>query len=244
MIEILHLPTIPRRNANIKRHSKYARPVLEPVADIVPEITVVNGWQIFPGLPPAPTTTSFDGGEVVVKPYCAVLFYGNAWNGSGISPDAVTLVNAFASVINSSPYLDALEIYGVGSGAVLVGETRIIDKDPPNPFSQSDGSDVVSAAIDSDYSKLDPRNRPNMYSVILPPGVAFVSADSQDNGYHAEGDGNYFAVVLNGPIDQMTNTFTHEFVETATDPNGDAWQVDPRNDSAWNGSATSAKRRR
>ena len=68
MIEILHLPSIPRRNANIKRHSKYARPVLEPVADIVPEITVVNGWQIFHGLPPAPTTTSFDGGEVLFKP--------------------------------------------------------------------------------------------------------------------------------------------------------------------------------
>jgi hypothetical protein len=234
-IAIVELPDIPRRHARIRRKSRYAQPSIAPDTGPDPADTiVVGGWQIFPGVAPDGTATSSDGGMVVTKPQCAVLFYGSAWKGSSITPDAGTLLAMFSSVINKSPYLDALMSYGIGSGAVLVGECRIVDKDPPNPFSQDDGADVVSAMIDSYYSTLDPRDRPNMYSVILPPGVAFVSDDARDSGYHAESGGNYFAVVLNGPVDQMTTTFTHEFVETATDPEGDAWQIEPRNDTSWN----------
>jgi hypothetical protein len=232
MVAVLHLPAIVRRNAKITRCSDYASLPAERGA-LGPKDMSVDGSVIFTGLVDADTSISFGGGGVVVEPRCVVLFYGNAWNTEAVSPDAETLLLKLSSVINDSPYLSALKSYGVGAGTIMVGECRIVDKDPPNPFSQSDGSDVVSTAIDSYYSKLDPRDQPNMYSVILPPGVAFDSNDASDSAYHAEGDGNYFAVVLNGPIDTMTTAFCHEYVETATDPSGDAWQVNPRDDTTW-----------
>jgi hypothetical protein len=233
MVPVLHLPEIVRRGARTERMSRYAQPS-RGAAPMAPQDISKDGSEIFVGLVPTDTSASFDGGAVVVDPRCAVLFYGNAWNTDTVSPDAYTLLLKFASIINGSPYLSALKGYGVGSGVVLTGESRIIDKDPPNPFSPDDGADVVSGAIAGYFSKLDPREQPNMYSVILPPGVAFRSDESGDNGYHTNTDGNYYAVVLNGPVDQITTTFTHEFVETATDPNGDGWQVNPRNDSSWN----------
>jgi hypothetical protein len=217
MVPVLHLPEIVRRGTRTERMSRYAQPS-RAAPPIAPQDISKDGSEIFVGLVPTDTSVSFDGGAVVVDPRCAVLFYGSAWNTDTVSPDAYTLLKGF----------------GVGSGAVLTGESRIIANDPPNPFSPDDGADVVSSAIDGYFSKLDPREQPNMYSVILPPGVAFRSDEAADSGYHTNTDGNYYAVVLNGSIDQMTNTFTHEFVETATDPNGDGWQVNPRSDGPWN----------
>jgi hypothetical protein len=199
-----------------------------------------DNTQIFngPGQPGAGTSVSFGAGAVVVDPRCAILFYGSAWLNSSLSPSAGQIVASLSSVINNSPYMSGLAGYGVGPGAVMVGECRIVEDNPPNPFSQGDASDVVSDMISEYYSTLDPRFQPNMYAVILPPGVTLNPATSSSgaiiNGEHATGDGNYFSYMLFGSLNFITTTFTHEFVECATDPTGDGWQVNPRSSSSWN----------
>ena len=116
------------------------------------------------------------------------MFYGNAWNGSGISADAVTLVNAFASVINSSPYLDALEIYGVGSARTSSAKPASSIRTRRTPSRKV--SVLMSSALQSiPITRIGPQ--PTEHVLGNPSsGRCFRSVLTPDAGYHAEGRRN------------------------------------------------------
>jgi hypothetical protein len=53
------------------------------------------------------------------------------------------------------------------------------------------------------------------------------------NGSHSIDGSTRYSYQLYGSLDFITTTFSHELVEAMTDPDGEGWQVDPRDDSDW-----------
>ena len=73
-------------------------------------------------------------------------------------------------------------------------------------------------------------------AVVLTVNVAACAEPAHASAHDTDlfdGDDAYFAWVLNGSLDQITQVFSHELAEACSDPMGDAWQVDPRDDTNW-----------
>ena len=190
------------------------------------DMAVFNG----PGMPSsANTTVSFGGDPIMMHAHVALLFYGNAWQSGGFTPSAAKVQAAIKKVLNS-PYCSQLSDYACTGGDMDTDWNRIVLSNPPNPFSQGDAEDVVEDVIDSFYSTLN--HPPNFYAVILPPGTSLNTPGQ--NGEHSNDGSTYYSYQRFGPLDFITQVFTHELVEALTDPDGGGWQVDPRDDSNWN----------
>jgi hypothetical protein len=67
----------------------------------------------------------------------------------------------------------------------------------------------------------------------LPPGVA-LQLPPPTVGDHSSDGSIYYSFQLYGPLNFVTRTFSHELVEAMSDPDGNAWQVNPTNSTNWN----------
>jgi uncharacterized protein DUF3892 len=157
-----------------------------------------------------------------------LIFYGSAWLDPSLSPSSAD-VEAAVGKIFTSPYLSQLIDYDCTDAYGGTDWNLVVINNPPNPFSPDDADDVVGDMIDNYYSDLS--NQPNLYSVFLPPGV--VITESGLSGVHSHDGDTYYSWQMYGSLDAITATFSHELVEAMTDPDGDGWQVDPRDDSNW-----------
>jgi len=186
--------------------------------------------QIVGGGPGAGTTVSFGGDSTIMEARVALLFYGGAWNNLALSPNCDNIQSAVQTLL-ATPYTSQLIDYqcnGATNGSIW---NRVITNPPGNPFDPNDCGGVVNDLINNYYSTLPLYNRPNFYAFFLPPGV---TCQQPGNGAHSN-DGNvYYSWQLYGSLNFITQVFSHELVEAMTDPNGNAWQVDPR-DSGPNG---------
>jgi hypothetical protein len=190
-------------------------------------VTIITG----PGVAGPGTTVSFGGNPIIMTARVALLFYGNVWNDLSLSPNCVDVQSAVQTIL-AMPYLSALLDYQCNGAHMNTIWNRIITDPPGNPFDGDDAGDVADDLIDNYYSTLPTYNRPNFYAVFLPPGVSLEL--SNVNGAHSYDGSTRYSWQLYGSLDFTTSTFTYELVEAMTDPDGDGWQVDPRNDTSWN----------
>jgi len=187
-----------------------------------------------PGLPGPGTTVSFGGNPIIMDARVALIFYGSVWNNLSLSPNCLAIQSAIQTIF-STPYTSQLTDYQCNGAFMNTLWTRIVTNPPGNPFNPSDAGNAANDLIANFYSTLPPYNRPNFYAVFLPPGVS--SQVPGANGAHSNDGSTYYSWQLYGSLDAITTTFSHELVEAMTDPDGNGWQVDPRDSgpqSTWN----------
>ena len=187
------------------------------------------------GADPAPgsgTTFVDNGGPVLANAQVQLIFWGAAWAGSP-TPSASVVTHAVAEILASS-YLTALRQYRNISGATLRGTTLVTASNPPNPFQDSDISTLITNLIEAGTIP-EPDEVPGIfYCVILPVGVnqtggafigehTFFTYTDYDFLFDFDNDTAHFAwITNNGTLDSITTIFSHELVETCSDPEGSA----------------------
>jgi hypothetical protein len=183
----------------------------------------------------APGTSHFSdrGGTVLPAVNVQLVYWGGAWAAGGSpTPDEVTA--AFGAVM-SGPYMSALAQYrGIGN-ATLAGTTVVADSEPPNGFS----NDSVTALLKQLFEQKrlpEPDSASQLLYCVVP--VAGTSAkDPNVLGEHSYfhfwevelpfdldiAQKTYYAWLLNdGTVDGMSTIFSHELVESVSDPEGNA----------------------
>jgi hypothetical protein len=155
----------------------------------------------------------FNGGAVVGSAQLQLIFWGSAWSQPSTSPSANTLVGTVLKLLGTG-YFSGLTQYGFQGfsppNAVLV------PSDPPTTYGTSDATDVVEDLISNGTlpGTDDPRGR-SVYVVFMPPGT---NRPPDEDGAHTLDDGLWVAWVGNNSLDRMTEVFSHEMVETISDP--------------------------
>jgi hypothetical protein len=189
-------------------------------------------------------TSSVDlNGMILTHVQVQLIFWGSAWAGDA-SPSANAVFNA-AQTILSGPYMSKLSQYrGIGNGTML-GKLVINPSDPPNPFSTDNVAQCVLHLIGAGQVPKPEDDQQILYCVFLPVGVNF--NQPYINGIHSfiynasysfpleiDLDKVLFAWVLNdGTLDSITTIFSHELVESCTNPDGNGFQVTPLDPNNW-----------
>jgi hypothetical protein len=171
-----------------------------------------------------------NGGLVLQNVHVRLIFWGSAWGTSGNHPTISDVANAVSSIL-SGPYMHSLGQYrGIGNG-VLNGKTPVTTPvanspaNPPNPFSENDVQDLISNLINSGSMPDPASNSQLLYYVIMPPGVNYTKRHTI--GLHSflelGGQSVHYAWINNGgTLASVTRIFSHELVESCTDPEGSA----------------------
>ena len=174
-----------------------------------------------------------NGGRILESVKVELVFWGSAWT-RAVSPSSADVGGAVATVL-SGPYTSALGQYrGIRPGTLL-GSVTVTESDPPNPFKTDDVANFVHDHIKSGVVPEPDLSPDLLYCVILPPGVNCV--DSSIIGEHSYSlyvdydppldlDVNWFHfawVTNDGTLPTITTIFSHELVESCTDPEGTGW---------------------
>jgi hypothetical protein len=212
-----------------------------------------------PGNPPAGSQAQDLHGAKIGNVSLQVLFWGSVWQQPSNVPSAPSVMAAVTQILNSM-YLSSLAQYGVAGGSLAGPGVGVFGSEPPNPFSVSDVSNFVWSLIDAgNFPQPDASSSPNLYMVIMPPGVNSqtanqtgahsvspdVNANVADNlandllglvGLGNSGSNLLWSgfVTNDGTLDTITTILSHELAEAATDPNGDGIQMTPTNPTKWN----------
>jgi hypothetical protein len=163
------------------------------------------------------------------SPVINVIFQGGYWSGTNGPADEATLLADFKSIVGG-PYLSGLTQYG-SDGKASIGakpETTPYNINGTSslanpPFSISQLRSFVQLQI-NDQVIAAPGKQPAIYVVVTSPG-AVTSDESGSAGYNVPSTGLHViwaSTALNGSgrinIDNTTRTFSHEIVETISDP--------------------------
>jgi len=213
---------------------------LAEICGIVREIT----HQQPPGSNAAGTNIIDLHGLILTHAQVQLIFWGSAWT-EDVTPSAAAVYNA-AQTLLSGPYMSKLSQYrGIGNGT-MHGNLVIDPSDPPNPFSNDNVAQCILRLIAAGKISKPEDDQQIVYCVFLPVGVNFNQPNI--NGMHSyiynahssfpldvDLDKVLFAWVMNdGTLDSVTTIFSHELVETCTNPDGNGFQVTPLNPNSWN----------
>jgi Protein of unknown function (DUF3892) len=195
---------------------------------------------------PASTTVSFGSGNVLGHADVLLIFWGSAWTNTSLSPGVGDISAAISQLevpsVNSYgtySYFDGLSPYGQGDyitwGFDVVAPPVIVSSNPPaNPFSVATVSNLAQQVYNSPTAVENVLW--NLVMVFMPPGYA-PSGQQGEHSYFTDSFGhqiNFGYVSYSPTLSNITFVFSHELVESLTDPHGDAVQVNPRNASTWN----------
>jgi hypothetical protein len=179
------------------------------------------------------TTFTDKGGVILTNVNLQLIFWGSAWSRGRPTPSDTQIENAVINILNGT-YMSALSQYrGIGKGTYR--DKVMVTEDPPNPFSNHDVKDFVNRLITNRTVPKPSEDRQILYCVIVPVGVK----NSDPSGFIGEHDSfQYIDVGLggtatntqahfawltnNGTLDYVTKIFSHELVESCTDPEGSA----------------------
>ena len=177
-----------------------------------------------------------EGGALILNAQLELLFWGAAWQTA--SPSTTDVASAVEGML-ASPYLLGLAEYGF-QNATVRGSTIIATPDPPQNYSFDDAGNLVWNLIDDGrFPDPDDDGGRILYMVFMPPGTnpplipgttdTAVGAHSDPDDFDLPDDRDYAWVgwVSNGPLEQITQVFSHELVEAITDPepHDPAWQM-------------------
>jgi len=174
----------------------------------------------------APGTTFVDGGGAVLgNIHIHLVFWGKAWENSPI-PSVEDITSAVVAILDG-PYMSRLQQYRVAGNGTLIGTTVVNTSDPPQSFSDANVTALVTGLIGTtgfpDFRDDDQL----LYCVIMTPGIS--PANNNFIGEHfgftfGGGTGQIAWVTNDGTMDFLTTIFSHELVESCTDPQGTGWQ--------------------
>jgi hypothetical protein len=173
------------------------------------------------------------GGPVLDHVHVELIYWGAGWN-SHQSLEA-SMTDAVDSIL-AGTYLSGLSQYrsSLGTGT-RIGALTVTSSSPPSQFSNGDVVRFLQASINSGIVP-SPANDPQLLYVVLPqPG----SSTSNYLGYHSanystQGRFHYAWTIDDGTMATLTYNFSHELIESMTDPDGNAIQVNPPNPTNWN----------
>ncbi len=171
-----------------------------------------------------------------------LIFWGTNWGQA--SPSTGEVTKAVQDIFSGSYMLGLSQYRGIGTGTLL-GTTVITSSNPPQPFSSDDVAHFVLNLIATGKVPKPEDVQQILYCVILPAGVSSNLPDV--NGIHSyiynvsysfpldvDIDKVLYAWVMNdGTLDGITVIFSHELVESCTDPDGNGIQVLPLNPNSW-----------
>jgi hypothetical protein len=235
---VLAVPNDPGpESASTSTSSLTSKVVTPPAGGTVPKVGGAN----------ATSEVSFadNGGRILEAVEVQLIFWGTVWK-QALSPSAAEVGGAVATVL-ASPYTSGLRQYrGIRPGTLL-GSVTVSQSDPPNPFRTDDVANFVHDQIKNRVVPEPDLSPDLLYCVILPPGVNCV--DSSIIGEHSyslyvdydppidlDVNWTHFAWVTNdGTLPSITTIFSHELVESCTDPEGTGWtaQSGPCSGSGW-----------
>lgn len=185
------------------------------------------------------------GGTILGSTKVYLIFWGGVWKQA--ATPAVSDITAAVQQILAGPYTSALEQYrGIGP-ASLAGNVTVADSEPPNPFKDNDVASFVHLQIKAGGVPEPDVDPDQLYVVVMPPGIN--SVDQSIIGEHSyalyadydpplDFDVNWihYAWVSNdGTLATVTTIFSHELVESCTDPEGTAVTqiTGPRSGPGW-----------
>jgi hypothetical protein len=173
------------------------------------------------------------GGPVLDHVHVELIFWGAGWNAH--QDIQATMTSAVDSIL-TGPYLSGLSQYRstLGTGT-RVGALTITSSSPPGLFSNGDVVSFLQTSINRGVVPSPASDGQLLYVVVPQPG----SSTSNDWGYHSanystQGRFHYAWTIDDGTLDTFTYNFSHELVESMTDPDGNAIQVNPSNPINWN----------
>ena len=169
-----------------------------------------------------------NGGVVLQNARVVLIFWGSAWTGAPVV-SAASIINAAQSIV-SGPYMDLLNQYRNINHATIQSSVTVSTAvgssaaNPPNPFSDADVATLVSNLINAGTIPGPATNNQLLYMVFLPSGVASSGAFIGEHTYFSyNGTNCHYAWVTTGnSLDSITSVFSHELVESVTDPEGSA----------------------
>ncbi len=174
-------------------------------------------------------SVSSHGGPIVVSNDVQLIFWGNWWK-SASNPGTGDVIGMVQDVLGG-PYLSELTQYGFLN--LSVRKPILVASDPPSSFNSGDVDNLVWDLIDQGtFSEPDDGSR-FVYIVFMP---TMATSDSSARGAHGDAtdydfpfdvDHAWVGWVSGGDLAYITDVFTHELVESITDPEPDnaAWQM-------------------
>ena len=182
-----------------------------------------------------PGTTFHDGhGKVLDNVHVQLIFWGKSWATVDFDLEVEDVVNAVITILDS-PYMSALQQYRVTGSGAMVGSMLVTDSDPPAVFNDTDVQNMVVALVNSGSLRAPADDPQLLYCVILPAGRTSAANDGRT--------GEHFNFSLNGSrgqiawvttndrtisaLSSLTTIFSHELVESCSDPQFDSVQGAP-----------------
>ena len=166
------------------------------------------------------------GGLVLTDARLVLIFWGTSWSGTpAVSTTAV--INAVTSIV-TGPYMNLLHQYRNINHATIQSTVTVTTAvgssaaDPPNPFADSDVSTLISDLI-SAGTVPGPASDPQLlYLVFMPQGTGSTGGFIGEHTYFSVAGTNchYGWVMNSGALNSVTSIFSHELVESVTDPEG------------------------
>jgi hypothetical protein len=158
------------------------------------------------------------GGPVLLHPEVSVTFWGSYWTTNPApTPSAATHLGVIQDVVNS-PYLSLLNQYRNPALARMIPAVNFANgSQPPTSLSVATVVTFLTGQMAAGAVPPPPANSAAdmVYVVFVPPG-------STTGSYHSYGSYNgnrfAFAVVSDGGYPSPGLPFTHELVESITDP--------------------------
>ena len=161
----------------------------------------------------------------LVSPPVYLIFVGDYWNDDGAGASQRLQIIAGVQNTISGPYLQGLLQYGPLGVATYGGDT--VDALPlVTNFTTGDLQNTVTAVIDDPNSQIPRPTTPAhlpIYLVFTPPGIS-ASDETEAAGYHTSSYPLYDSTLVfgwvgtNGHVDYALNIFSHELVESISDP--------------------------
>ena len=229
---VVTLPSQGRRRALAHAEARVARP--QPaVGCIFPVRTpssVVNkpAFQIakytVPGDAVATDSVTFKGGTRAARFRLEPIFYGSAWLTA--APNYRDVMASLITMLRS-PYLWELDQYGFEKLALL--SPVCVNATLPSQHDTNEAATVVANLIAAGAVPESGSGDPIIYAVFYPEGT---NVDVPACGWHYEMSGDWIAAIefpdgagagaTQTALDNIVRIFSHELVETVTDPSGKA----------------------
>jgi hypothetical protein len=174
-------------------------------------------------------SVTFAGGPSISRFRVVPIFYGTSWLTS--SPTYLDVNNAIRDLLQS-PYLSELDQYGFAHlqlmAPVLVNDTVAAS------HNSSEAADVVSSLIKTGVvEQAIPGSDSIIYTLFYPTGTSV--SDIKACGWHYTGSAGWIAAIefpddgasTSETVGNITRIFSHELVETLTDPDADneGWEM-------------------
>jgi hypothetical protein len=153
-----------------------------------------------------------------------IIFWGSAWKETLKLRRQTVLRDA--KKILSSPYMRELEQYGINRPASFNRTLIVDDSEPQDGFTLVSLTELIVGMIgDGRLQGPNDDNGPFLHVVIMPRDIFFKKGKPpQINGFHFfppdphSSKKLYIVCVHFAPRSRMSATFSHELIETCTDP--------------------------